>query len=193
MRQRADGRTALASLLALGALAPIAGCDSHRGPTPAPPAPRPTSAGPVRVAPAAPSAVAVPEKPPEPQYLEEIDLVVGLKRFKAEVAHSRAQRERGLMGRSDLEPDRGMLFVYPHPLIRRYWMKDTPTPLSIAFIADDGTIQQIEDMQAFDTTTISSHDAGPFALEMRQGWFKANGVAAGDVIHGLERAPRARD
>jgi hypothetical protein len=72
-------------------------------------------------------------------------------------------------------------------------MRNTPTPLSIAYIASDGRITQIADMRPFDETLVHSREVVRFALEMPRGWVRANGVAEGDRVAGLERAPAAEE
>ena len=66
-----------------------------------------------------------------------------------EVARTEAQREHGLMGRKDLGPRDGMIFVFDRDQRLSFWMKNTPTPLSIAFLSAEGKILQIEDMEPF--------------------------------------------
>ncbi|MBB5217248.1 DUF192 domain-containing protein [Parapusillimonas granuli] len=115
------------------------------------------------------------------------ELRVGPHKVHAEVAATDASRARGLMGRPSLPPDHGMLFVFDAPSTTCFWMKNTPLPLSIAFIDEDGIILNLEDMRPFDE---SSHcPAAPFryALEMEQGWFKSNQVAPGARVGGLPR------
>jgi uncharacterized protein len=130
---------------------------------------------------------------PPPQHLDPIDLSIGLKRLSAEVARTADERQHGLMGRLDLDPDRGMLFVFPDVAPRRFWMKDTPLSLAIAFIADDGKIVDISEMQAYDTTETRSRAPARYALEMRSGWFGAHGIRPGDRVAGLEKAGQARN
>jgi uncharacterized membrane protein (UPF0127 family) len=130
---------------------------------------------------------------PPPRYLAAIDLVVGNKPIRAEVAKTAEDRHHGMMGRLKLEADRGMLFVFTTPAIRSFWMHDTPSALSIAYIGDDGRIEEIKDMAPLDETTVPSSRPVRYALEMPQGWFAANGIEAGDAIHGLERAGKPTD
>ncbi len=121
---------------------------------------------------------------PAPQHLPAIQLNAGIRLIHAEVAATPAQRELGLMFRRDLDTNDGMLFVFEEPSPQCFWMKNTPTPLSIAFIADDGTIVNLADMAP---ETVQSHcSARPvrYALEMNQGWFARNGIKAGSKIGG---------
>jgi uncharacterized membrane protein (UPF0127 family) len=98
----------------------------------------------------------------------------------AELARSDEEQNRGLMFREALAEDRGMLFVYPGDVERGFWMRDTPLPLSIAFISPDGTIIEIEDMEPLSTDRHSSPQPYRYALEVNQGWFEENGLKAGD-------------
>ena len=133
-----------------------------------------------------------PSDLPAPQRgLDAIDLSIGLKRIRAEVARAPEERRMGLMGRLDLEPDAGMLFVFPEVGPRSFWMKDTPLALAIAFIADDGRIVDIAEMRAYDTNETRSRAPSRYALEMRSGWFHANGIRPGSRVDGLERAGKA--
>lgn len=104
---------------------------------------------------------------------------------RAEVAANEGDRARGLMFRDHLAKDGGMVFVYPDQALRRFWMKDTRLPLSIAFADRDGVIVWIADMEPFDTDTTSSMLPAMYALEMNQGWFAAHDVQKGDQIQNL--------
>ena len=103
----------------------------------------------------------------------------------AEVADEPDLRSRGLMERAALKPDHGMLFVYPDERPRSFWMKNTPLPLSIAYIDQSGRIVRMADMQPYDETSIPSRYPAMYALEMEQGWFTRRGVSAGDRVEGL--------
>jgi uncharacterized protein len=102
--------------------------------------------------------------------------------LRVEVARTEAQREHGLMGRKNLGPRDGMIFVFDRDQKLSFWMKDTPTPLSIAFLSAEGRILQIEDMEPFSEKVIQSRLSARYALEMRQGAFAALGVAEGTVV-----------
>jgi uncharacterized membrane protein (UPF0127 family) len=100
----------------------------------------------------------------------------------AETARTDEQRRRGLMGRKSLEDGEGMLFVFETDRILSFWMMDTPLPLSIAFIAYDGRILEIHDMEALSTRTVQSSRSARYALEVPRGWFARAGVEPGAVI-----------
>ncbi len=78
-----------------------------------------------------------------------------------------------------------MLFVFEEKTRTCFWMRNTLIPLSIAFIADDGNIVNIENMHP---QTEKKHCAiAPvrYALEMRQGWFEKKGIKPGMQLHGM--------
>ena len=117
-------------------------------------------------------------------------LPVGDHAFRVELAVTEDERARGLMFRQELGPDEGMLFVFPESAPRSFWMKDTPLPLSIAFISAGGRILEIYDMEPLTLTPIRSRSPARYALEVNQGRFSEVGVAPGDRVE-LEKLPPA--
>ena len=118
------------------------------------------------------------------QNLPAIALQAGMHNIRAAVAQTPEQRQTGLMFRREMAQHEGMLFVFEQASAQCFWMKDTLLPLSIAFLADDGSVVNIADMQP---QTLDSHcSAKPvrFALEMHQGWFAKRGIKAGARISG---------
>jgi len=113
---------------------------------------------------------------------ERVTLAVAGQSLTVEVARTEAQREHGLMGRRDLGARDGMIFVFERDDHLAFWMKDTPTPLSIAFISAEGKILQIDDMEPFSHAVHLSRMSARYALEMRQGAFAALGIKEGDVV-----------
>ena len=105
---------------------------------------------------------------------------------RVEVVSTPADMERGLMGRTSLAEDAGMLFVFSQEQSTdsSFWMKDTLIPLSIAFIDPQGRIIDIQDMQPLDESP--HYPAAPYqyALEVNQGFFANHGI---DVGNALER------
>ncbi len=97
-----------------------------------------------------------------------------------EIADTPAKRETGLMGRTALAADAGMLFVFDQDQPLSFWMKDTLIPLSIAFINSKGIIVDIQDMQPLDETPHHSVAPAKYALEVNQGFFRAQGIQVGD-------------
>ena len=121
---------------------------------------------------------------PQPT-LPRTQLQAGIHLISAEVAAEPNTRSRGLMFRERLGPNQGMLFVFPEKAVQCFWMRNTPLPLSIAFLDDDGRIVNIADMQPRSDDSHCSAAPIRFALEMEQGWFAKRGIAAGAKIGGL--------
>jgi uncharacterized membrane protein (UPF0127 family) len=116
---------------------------------------------------------------------EVLTLTLGAASLRAYVADAPEERSQGLMGVTELATDEGMVFVYPAARELTFWMKNTPTPLSIAYVGADGRVISIKDMKPFDTTLVLSDGAALYAVEAHQGWFAANGVSVGAVVGGL--------
>jgi uncharacterized protein len=122
-----------------------------------------------------------------------VDLQIKGHKLKAEVAADNNSRTIGLMNRFSLKPDHGMLFVFEQSQPQAFWMRNTFVPLSIAYLDSKGVIVNIEDMKPRDESTHPSAAPAMFALEMKQGWFKERGIAAGDALEGLDKAGRAKN
>lgn len=116
------------------------------------------------------------------QTMAKVTLGVAGRDLSVEIARTEAEREHGLMGRTSLGPTEGMIFVFDRDEHLEFWMKNTPLPLSIAFISAEGKILEIRDMKPFDTTTIRSRFSARYALEMNQGAFQRLGISAGDNV-----------
>jgi len=115
-------------------------------------------------------------------------LTIGVHQVIAEIASTPEQRERGLMHRFTMPAGQGMLFVFPQPQPLAFWMKNTPSPLSIAFIDSNGMILNIEDMAANDDKNFHrSRGNALYALEVRQGWFMEQGIKPGDKVGNLPK------
>lgn len=114
-----------------------------------------------------------------------IPLTFGDHVLHVEIADTDEERQLGLMHRTGLAPDHGMLFVYPSERMRGFWMHDTRIPLSIAFADAQGRIVRIADMQPLDESTTWSNRPAMYAVEAEQGWFARHGVAVGSRIEGL--------
>lgn len=108
-----------------------------------------------------------------------------------ELAADPETRSRGLMYRARLDQDAGMLFVFEHADEWGFWMKNTLIPLSIAFIGEDRTILNIEDMYPHDTSLVLPKGPVRYALEVNQGWFKAHAIQAGARVFFSSNLARA--
>lgn len=103
-----------------------------------------------------------------------------------EVAMTPGEQQQGLMDRTSLDPDCGMLFAYDSPQTLSFWMKNTGIPLSIAFIGPDERISEIRDLQPNDESHVRSSSPCNWALEANLGWFKERGVRVGAKISNLQ-------
>jgi uncharacterized membrane protein (UPF0127 family) len=107
----------------------------------------------------------------------------------AEVADTPERRQRGLGGRTKLEPDHGMLFVYEFDMAHQFWMKDCLIALDIAFIDSRGRIVNVVTMQppapgvpdARLPHAVAAADS-QYVLETTDGWFARHGLGAGDLV-----------
>ncbi len=119
-----------------------------------------------------------------PQHLPSIQLGAGMFNIQAELALTAQQREIGLMHRTSLGPYQGMLFVFDTPAKQCFWMKNTLIPLSVAFVANDGTIVNVDEMKPQTLDPHCSAQPVRFVLEMSEGWFAKRGMKAGSKLTG---------
>lgn len=129
------------------------------------------------------AASAVAQTEPQPR-LDSIVLQAGMHNIRAELARTPLQTQTGLMWRREMGTHDGMLFVFDGLGKRCFWMKNTLLPLSIAFIADDGQIVDLADMQPQSETSHCSSQPVRYALEMNQGWFARRGIKPGSRLKG---------
>jgi len=119
-----------------------------------------------------------------PQKLAQVRLNAGIHNINAELASTPQQREIGLMFRTAMPANDGMLFAFEQPGQQCFWMRNTLIPLSVAFLGDDGSVVNIDEMKP---QTLDSHcSAKPvrFVLEMNEGWFAKRGIKAGSRLRG---------
>lgn len=119
-----------------------------------------------------------------------MELFAGFHRIEAEVASTQEERMQGLMQRTRMGTNQGMLFVFPTAQRHCMWMKNTLIPLSVAFIDDSGTIINIREMQPQTENNHCADAPARFALEMNQGWFSSRGIGPGTPLTGIRKAPR---
>lgn len=107
-------------------------------------------------------------------------LRVGDQSIEAQLAIAPREMERGLMGRTELGENEGMIFLYRQPIRASFWMKNTPLPLDIGYFNSDGILLEVHRLHPHDQTPVRSRsDRIQFALEMRQGWFSENRIRRG--------------
>jgi len=104
--------------------------------------------------------------------------------FRVWLATTPDQQAEGLMfvPESEIADDQGMLFVFPDERPLGFWMKNTITPLDIAFARLDGTIVTIHTMPPLTLDTFPSIEPAMFALEVKAGTFQRLGIAEGDTL-----------
>ncbi|MAI59010.1 MAG: hypothetical protein CML56_08545 [Rhodobacteraceae bacterium] len=110
------------------------------------------------------------------------EILIGDKRIRVEVAENEMSRNMGMMFRRELEADKGMLFIFEDSAPRRFWMKNTFVPLSIAYISAEGKIINISEMSPLSESGVWSLGPAKYALEMNKGWFLSNGICPGDFV-----------
>jgi uncharacterized protein len=120
---------------------------------------------------------------PQPK-LPTVALSAGMHNIVAEVASTPQQRQIGMMMRTQMAQHEGMLFVFEQPTRQCFWMRNTLLPLAIAFIADDGRIVNLAEMQAQTDDSHCSTEPVRYVLEMNKGWFDKRGIKAGARLRG---------
>jgi uncharacterized protein len=131
---------------------------------------------------------ALAQNAPQPK-LATTPLTAGMHVIQAELAVTPDQQQTGMMLRTEMGASEGMLFVNDSAGVRCFWMRNTLIPLTIAFLADDGTVVNLADMQPRSEASHCSAKPVRYALEMRQGWFAKRGIKAGAKITGAPFTP----
>jgi uncharacterized membrane protein (UPF0127 family) len=124
--------------------------------------------------------------------LPKITLNAGGQTISADVAATDESRQKGLMFRTKMAKNEGMLFVFTQLGYHAMWMRNTPINLSVAYMDDQGKILSIHEMEAFNETAHQAAGPARYALEMNAAWFSQNKVKVGDRISGLEKAPKPK-
>lgn len=128
-------------------------------------------------------AAAAAQTGPQPK-LPTLPLTIGIHVVQAELAISPEQQATGMMFRTQMGTNEGMLFVNDDAGVRCFWMRNTLLPLTIAFIADDGTIVNTADMEPKSEKSHCSAEPVRYALEMNRGWFAKRGIKPGMKVAG---------
>lgn len=121
----------------------------------------------------------------EPQQLPTETLTIGDYTLTTEMATTNQQRATGLMHRESMGEYEAMLFVYDQEATRCFWMQNTLIPLTLAYLAPDGTILQLIDMEPETTDSHCSGEPVRYALEVNQSWFERHDLGVGDRVGGL--------
>jgi uncharacterized membrane protein (UPF0127 family) len=136
---------------------------------------------PVAAVPAQPAQPALPTQA-QPQ-LKTIRLWLGPEELITEMALTPVQEETGMMFRTNMAENAGMIFVFDRPQQVSFWMKNCPLPLSAAYINSEGSIVEINDLKAEDTNAVvAASDDVQFVLEVNQGWFNRHHIPTGTLV-----------
>src|SRR6185436_4281893 len=105
--------------------------------------------------------------------LRTLKLWLGAQEITAELALTGLEIQTGMMFRTNMPENEGMLFVFPYPYQTGFWMKNTILPLSCAYIDPAGIILEIHDLKPQDTNSVTAaSDRIQYVLETNQGWFE---------------------
>ncbi|RZL86369.1 MAG: DUF192 domain-containing protein [Variovorax sp.] len=116
--------------------------------------------------------------------LQRTRISAGMYQIDAQVAQTPEQRQIGLMFRKEMPQAEGMIFVFEQPATQCFWMRNTLLPLTAAFVADDGRIVNLADMQPQSDASHCSEEPVRFVLEMNQGWFARKNIKKGAKLGG---------
>ena len=159
----------LAQALGLAALLLAGGCEKEKPVLP------PNTA--------VPNPPATTENSQAQPRLKTLKLYLGAAELTVEIADENHERMAGMMHRTTMPENEGMLFVFPYPHQSGFWMKNTIVPLSIAYIDPASRVIEIHDMHPGNTKPVESRSARvQYALEVNQGWFAKNGIKPGAVL-----------
>lgn len=115
--------------------------------------------------------------------LQTLKLWIGGEEMITELAITGQQQMTGMMFRTNMAENEGMIFVHPEARQAGYWMKNCPLPLSIGFINPDGVIEEIHELKRHDTNPVASVSTNiRFALETPLGWFQRHNISTGTVV-----------
>jgi len=107
---------------------------------------------------------------------------VGERSFTIEIADDPSERSAGLMFRESMDDDHGMLFVFEQTRPVAFWMRNTPMPLDLVFIGEDGSVRDILPGEPFSLAHIGPADPVRFVLELKRGTAEKAGIKKGDVM-----------
>lgn len=102
--------------------------------------------------------------------------------FHGELAASGEAQEKGMTGRAEVLPDFAMIFPLNEARPTSFWMRNTPVPLSIVFVARDGMVLSMADMQPESFDLVPSPQGAVFAIEMAQGRPQSCGIQIGSRV-----------
>ena len=123
--------------------------------------------------------------------LPTMKIYLGAETLDAELALTGEQIETGMMFRTNILETDAMLFDLRYPQQAKFWMKNCPESISVAYITTDGVIQEVYHLEKNDTNSVvAARDDIRFALETKEGWFTRHNITPGTVISS-EKGPLA--
>ena len=115
--------------------------------------------------------------------LQTLKLWIGPEELITEIASTEKEVMTGMMHRTSMAENEGMLFVFAYPHQAAFWMKNTVLPLSCAYIDPDGIVLETHDMKPLDETPITAAtNRVQFVLEVKQGWFDRHNIKPGALV-----------
>jgi len=133
------------------------------------------------------------ETDPRPQKLATSEVRINGRKITVELAVSHRERQKGLMFRKSLPKDRGMLFFFAGENDdTRFWNKNVPIDLDLAFADKTGLIRHIGHMKARSEKTSGTKLPVMYVLEMPGGYFAENKIKVGDRIELAENIRNRR-
>jgi len=115
--------------------------------------------------------------------LPTIRLWLGAAEVSAEMALTGFQQQTGLMFRTNLDENGGMIFPLPYPTQASFWMTNCPLPLSAAYIDPQGEILELHELHANDDNPVVAQSRNVlYVLEVSQGWFDRHHIVPGTVV-----------
>lgn len=112
-----------------------------------------------------------------------VETRAGNRSFRIEIAEDTGERERGLMFREQMDDAHGMLFVFEQTGPVGFWMKNTPMPLDLIFIGENGRVQAVLPGEPFSEAVISPGTPVRFVLEVKAGMAEKAGIGEGDRVN----------
>lgn len=106
----------------------------------------------------------------------------GEQRFSIEIADDDRERSAGLMFRTEMQDSHGMLFIFGETRPVGFWMRNTPMPLDLVFIGEDGRVRAVLPGEPFSEAAISPGVPVRFVLELKRGIAQKAGIAPGDRL-----------
>lgn len=115
--------------------------------------------------------------------LPSLKLWIGSEEMITEMALTEIQMQTGMMFRTNIEENEGMIFPFPSPRRVSFWMKNCPQSLSAAYLSTDGVIREIHHFEKENTNAVvaASEDI-QFVLETKDGWFQRHNIGTGVVV-----------